>query len=301
MHDYILWMMHDTLRRWRGMSLDRLVFDSIDPCFDPKWQAGHDRWERDLAERAKVVFCTARTLRDRVEPINPNSYLLPNAADTSSFVEPAERDDPTPVLGYLGTFDARVDVAFLERLVEALPHCRFEFAGRVNPDQVERVAGLRAMPNVMMPGRISNEEGVEMLRRIDVGLIPFAPGEASDAINPVKMHNYLAAGVPVLSTAIAECAAVSPPRVWTWGGQGDPGALLSEVLASAGDPDDRESRRAWVRDNTWADRAAEAVKRLHHHGLFVRRRVRPATKPAQWPREAVGHGAGARPPADANE
>lgn len=277
---YVLWMMHDSLRRWHGMSFDRLVFDSIDPCFDPSWQEGHDRWERQLTGRAQVVFCTAQALLDRVRPINTASYLLPNACDPACFVERSERRDGSGlVFGYLGTFDARVDVRFLERLTEGLSDCRFVLAGRINADQEVRVAGLQARPNVTMPGRISNEAGNELLREIDVGLIPFIPGPAADAINPVKMHNYLAAGVPVVSTAIAECEAMQPPLVWTVDAGQDPSRVARAALRSADDPVDRERRRDWARRNTWAHRAAEAVRILSEHGLLSSFEDRPAVEP----------------------
>src|SRR5690606_1310499 len=109
-----------------------------------------------------------------------------------------------PVVGYMGTFDSRVDMALLLSAAEALPGLTFALPGRVNGD-CEAVAGeLRALPNVVMPGPVDFEEGESYAANFDVGLIPFRPGRIGDAINPVKMWMYLARGTPVVGTDTAE-------------------------------------------------------------------------------------------------
>src|SRR5439155_6779412 len=91
-----------------------------------------------------------------------------------------------------------------------LPQYTFALVGRVNWDQEDRVRPLRSLPNVILPGAVSVEEGRTYTAAFDVGLIPFLPGTVGDAINPVKMYMYLVAGKPVVTTWIRECRRHAP-------------------------------------------------------------------------------------------
>jgi glycosyltransferase involved in cell wall biosynthesis len=273
--EYIYWLAIASPELTWGMNLDRLIYDCIDPCFDPAEQATIDRREFSMARRAKLVFCTAQSLLERLGAANSNSHLLPNACSASDYAPEALakfdrptplKDRPGPIVGYMGTFDGRVDLQALEFAAQQLPDCTFALVGRVNGDQEQRVRPLRALANVVMPGSVSVEEGRAYVAAFDVGLVPFLPGPIGDGINPVKMWMYLLAGKPVVSTWIRECvhhapmvrATRSPPEFV---------AAIRAALARESIADSAERTKFALR-NTWADRAANAVAMMESIGLF---------------------------------
>ncbi|HVT81411.1 MAG TPA: glycosyltransferase [Phycisphaerae bacterium] len=283
--DYVYWIAAVSPALLWGMNTRRFVFDCIDPCFDPAWQARFDREEAFLARKARVVFATAESLWERMKAHNPNSHLLPNGCNESEYhpeklarlPRPAALQGRTgPVIGYMGTFDWRIDATTLTAAAQKMPDCTFALVGRVNSDQEANVATLRSLPNVVMPGAVSLEDGWAWTAAFDVGLIPFQPGDMGDAINPVKMHMYLMAGKPVVTTWIRECrrhgplvrATQTPEQFVT---------AIRESLAECS-PADVARRLAFSRAHTWKARAAEAADILDRTGLWDGRRT--ASSPA---------------------
>lgn len=257
-----------------GIPSDRLVYDCIDPCYLPEFQAGHDKLEFAIGRRAKIVFSTAETLLERMKQVNVNSYLLPNAASESyhpKFTKDLElpgllRDRPKPIIGYLGTLDWRIDYKMLFEAAQQLSGFTFVLAGRVNQDQEKNFSPIRALPNVVAPGAVSMDEGRAYVAAFDVGLIPFLPGHIGDAINPVKMYMYLMAGKPVVSTWIRECCRHVPLVYATK----DTAEFISAIRKAAGENDAAhiDKRIEFALQNTWEKRAQTAFSHLKANGLF---------------------------------
>jgi glycosyltransferase involved in cell wall biosynthesis len=272
---YIYWVSVASPRMLWSMRTDRLVYDSIDPCFVPEEQAQFDREEFAFAKLAKVVFCTAQSIHDRLRTASEHCYLLPNACSAEEYDPTVLRQLPRPAalagrpgkfVGYMGTFDSRVDIDLLIHAARQLPELTFALAGRINQEQMQRVAPLRALPNVIMPGSVSVEEGRAFVAAFDVGLIPFVPGPISDAINPVKMFMYLMAGKPVVSSWIQECRG-REPLVLSAKSADDFVSAIKTALVS--DPTAATARTEFARRNTWAVRAAEAMRILDQRGLLA--------------------------------
>lgn len=282
--DYVYWLSAVSPRMLWSMNTGRLVYDCIDPCFDAKYQAAFDRDEHIVASQAKVVFATAEVLRERLAKTHPHTYLLPNACSEAEY-DPAElaqlprpaalANRKGPVIGYMGTFDWRVDVETLAAAAKAIPEYTFALPGRINPDQEHRVAALRGLPNIILPGSVSVAEGRAYVAAFDVGLIPFLPGDMGDAINPVKMHMYLMAGKPVVTTWLRECRRYAPHVTATQSVD----AFVAAIRAAASDrsPEAVAARVAFARTNSWRQRAADAVAHLTRHGLLDSNEPRPVS------------------------
>ena len=197
------------------MSLDRLIFDCIDPCFVKEDQEKFDRNEAAIAKRATLIFCTARSLHERMLAQNSRSFLVPNGCHVETYEacrSPATllltsslRGRKRPYIGYMGTVDWRFDAATVTEVARQMPDCTFVVVGRVNQDQETNIRELRQLANVVITGAASYDEGHAYTKAFDVGIVPFIPGPMNDAINSVKMYMYLAAGKPVVSTWLAEC------------------------------------------------------------------------------------------------
>ncbi|HSI11446.1 MAG TPA: glycosyltransferase [Chthoniobacter sp.] len=275
--DYVYWVSDPQLALLSSMRLDRLVYDCIDPCFVPKDQPDMDRIEGTITKAARLVFATAQTLRDRMAAMHPKAILLPNAcsmdtcqaADEDTAVPEKLRGVSRPVIGCLGTYDWRFDVQLVEGAARLLPDCTFALAGRVNQSQEAQMSRLLQLPNVLHLGSLTYEEGHHHVAHFDIGLIPFVEGPMGDAINPVKMYMYLAFGLPVIATDIAECArhadwvtTVRTPEQF---------AAAVRSIQESNSPAQAESRRTFARQNRWEDRAAAAIRTLRSEGLIDRK------------------------------
>ena len=110
---------------------------------------------------------------------------------------------PGPIIGYVGNLSARIDLALLDDDRRApAPHWQFVFVGSAHFDQ--SILRLDALPNVHFVGVKPYEEAQAVRRATSTSaLIPHLDNEMTRSMNPLKAYVYLAAGVPVVSTPIA--------------------------------------------------------------------------------------------------
>ena len=164
--------------------------------------------ERELCERADIVFTTAKTLLERKKAFNPETHLASHGVDVAHF---SKALDPTckvpdeiahlkgPVIGFIGLLEEWVDTDAIAYLASMRPDWSFVVIGRAIAD----VANLKK-PNIHLLGRKPYAELPPYLKRFDVGLIPFRLNELTRNGNPIKLREYFSAGLPVLSSDIPE-------------------------------------------------------------------------------------------------
>lgn len=176
-------------------------------CFDEitaePWMARHGaRYEPTYLQDVDAVVTTSETLRMAKSKLQPASYTVKNGANFDLFRHAyalrEQRSPTTKTVGYLGTADNRLDLNLLDYCVRHLPDVCFQFLGPVNhPDLMPQ---LGRYPNVEFISPKQPHELPEYLARMDVGMIPFVRNEHTYTIYPLKINEYLAAGMPVVST-----------------------------------------------------------------------------------------------------
>lgn len=166
--------------------------------------------ERELLLRADVVFCGGRKMREKRLPLNANTHFYGTGVDCAHFgaarsselpVDPQIAALPGKVLGYFGVIDERIDYELLAKLAAALPDCSIAMVGphaKVDPATWPRARNLHWI------GRRDYADLPAITKGLAVCLMPFALNEATEYINPTKALEYMAAGRPVVSTAINE-------------------------------------------------------------------------------------------------
>lgn len=166
--------------------------------------------ERELLELADVVFCGGRKMRDKRLRYNPNCHFYGTGVDCTHFgaarsdalpVAPELAELGGPVLGYFGVIDERIDYNLLAALADANPRWHVAMVGptaKVDPaafPQRRNLHWLGGRPYAQLPA---------LTKGFSVCLMPFALNEATEYINPTKALEYMAAGRPVVSTALDE-------------------------------------------------------------------------------------------------
>jgi glycosyltransferase involved in cell wall biosynthesis len=169
--------------------------------------------ERSLIARADLVLVTSQALLASKGGINPNTHWVPNAVDYARFAQaaqvralPAElAGRPRPWIGYVGAINDKIDLSLLEQVAERWPQATLVLVGpeRVQePDNRAAAARLHARPNVCFVGQVGVERVPEFVAACDVGLLPYRLNDWTRNIHPLKLYEYLACGLPVVSTDI---------------------------------------------------------------------------------------------------
>jgi glycosyltransferase involved in cell wall biosynthesis len=216
--------------------------------------------ERELAARADVVFASAPALATRLREINPRTILVPNVADTAHFATALEDGDvpddiarlPRPRVLYVGSLsDHKVDWSLLADVSASLPEFSFVFVGPIGGES--RMTGYRRLAsrkNCSFPGARAFAELPAFMRGADVGIVPYRLSAHTDAVYPLKLVEYLAAGLPVVSTPLPALGARPEIPIIT---ASDPDAF-AEALVQAGMKDtvaEREARSKSVMRYSW--------------------------------------------------
>lgn len=165
--------------------------------------------EAALMAKAGVMFTGGMALYEAKRAKHPNVHGVPSSVDTQFFARAREKQvcpadlagTGRPRIGYCGVIDERLDLALLGGLASARPSWQFVMLGPVvKLDPTTLPQG----PNIHYLGAKPYEELPRHLSGWDVAFMPFALNDATRFISPTKTPEFLAAGLPVVSTAIRD-------------------------------------------------------------------------------------------------
>ncbi len=190
-----------------------VVFDKMDDLSafqgaDPLMEAN----EKDLVDMADFVFAGGRSLYRGISGRARASACYPSGVDADHFARAfSERPhrrlaafaDRT-VYGYIGVIDERVDLELIAAIADRFPAAVIAMVGPVTKISLD---ALPRRPNIVYLGRAEYHELPSYLAGFDVALMPFALNRHTASISPTKTLEYLAAGRPVVSTAIDDVIA----------------------------------------------------------------------------------------------
>jgi UDP-galactopyranose mutase len=165
--------------------------------------------EAQLLRRADVVFTGGVSLWEAKRGRHPSVHAFPSSVDVAHFAraraaqpEPAELAGvPRPRIGFCGVVDERLDAPLVEAVARARPAWRLVMVGpvvKIDP------ASLPRLPNLHWVGGRDYGDLPRWFSAWDVAMMPFARNEATRFISPTKTPEYLAAGLPVVSTSIRD-------------------------------------------------------------------------------------------------
>ena len=166
---------------------------------------------------------------------------------------------PRPVIGFYGTLRDWVDLDLIAGVAKARPQWSIALIGQ----QLDDVATVRGLPNVHLLGRKPHAELPAYCKGFDVGLIPYRIDQRMTYVNPIKLREYLSAGVPVVSTRVPEVERMIDRSGHLAQIADDaPGFVAAIERALAGDsPARRQERSAAMATETWPARV-EQISRI---------------------------------------
>jgi glycosyltransferase involved in cell wall biosynthesis len=222
--------------------------------------------EQALLKRVDCVFAVTDQLAAAKRAVNPETHLAPHGVDQADFaraldpatVVPADLAAlPRPVLGFYGTLRDWVDLELIAAVARARPSWSVALIGQV----LDPPEGLAGLPNVHLLGRKPHADLPLYCKGFDVALIPYRLNERMRSVNPIKLREYLSAGLPVVSTSVPEVAkyADASGRCTL---ADDPASFVAAVehALATDSPDRRRSRSDAMKNETWPLRVANVAR-----------------------------------------
>jgi glycosyltransferase involved in cell wall biosynthesis len=277
MADFQLWSFLPTAASYAGkLGESILVYYCTDEWsqFDSVDGARMAELERELCRKADLVFTTSRTLLERKQAYNPETHLASHGVDHAHFAAALDettplaeemKGRPKPILGFFGLVERWIDVELFAYLAEKRPSWTIVVVGKAKVD----LGGLEKYPNLVLTGRKPYQELPGYCKAWDVALCPFVVNELTRNVNPIKLREYLSAGLPVVSTGIPEMLHYPD---WCYIANGPEAFLAACERALAEDsPEERRRRTEAMKAETWEAKVAA----LGDHVMRIKKRRGP--------------------------
>lgn len=217
--------------------------------------------EEELLRKADLTIVSADLLLQSKRKINPNTVLVRHGVDFSHFCKALDTGTkipeeiaklPRPIIGFFGLVADWVDVELMADVAKRYPNGSLVVLGKTTTD-----VSCLELPNVHMLGRKSYSDLPAYCKGFDVALNPFRINELTLNANPLKIREYLAAGLPVIATDIPEVAVLNMCRIGK-----NREHFLAEVDAALQQPGPQREISELVRGESWEARLEEIEQHL---------------------------------------
>jgi teichuronic acid biosynthesis glycosyltransferase TuaH len=210
----------------------------------------------DLVRERRVRICAvSHELLERIGPTG-RSAIVPNGILAEEWMNPLRpptwfTELPRPRLLYTGTLDQRLDTTAVEHVARAFPHGSVVLLGPIGDPAA--IASLRSEKNIYVQVASDRAELTAVVHAADVGLLPHRRTSLTEAMSPLKLYEYLAAGLPVVATALQPIVRSQlTPQVLLVQDSADFPAAIQQALARGHVSD--HQRHAFIEANRWEQR-----------------------------------------------
>jgi glycosyltransferase involved in cell wall biosynthesis len=251
----------------RALKPDLLIYHCVDEfsAFSDAPSRAVAECEARLVKEADLVITSAERLFDSKRALNPRTVLVRHGVDHAHFARALDPSTaipeevsalPRPIFGFFGLIADWVDQELIEKVANANASGSVVMLGKVRTD----VSRLKKVRNVHILGPRPYRELPSFCKAFDVALMPFRINELTLNANPLKVREYLAAGLPVVSTAIPEVEQLGLCFVGK-----DHQGFLAQLPRALESPMSRRERSERMKGESWAARLEEIRSHVREH------------------------------------
>jgi glycosyltransferase involved in cell wall biosynthesis len=216
--------------------------------------------EKELLQKVDLVVCTAKSLLSEIKPFAPKAKHLPNGVCLEPFMKetflPEEyKKIPRPIAIYVGAIEYWFDYDLVNQLADELPHISFVLIG---PNKENR---FKEKKNIYLLGPKAYRLLPSYLKAADVGMIPFNVRDFASLIhhvNPLKLYEYMASGLPVVSSYWQELATLQSPALLSRSYE----EFKTHLLHALKDAKPKQVYQSFAAKHDWSIRAKELLDYL---------------------------------------
>ncbi|MCE5231523.1 glycosyltransferase [bacterium] len=271
-HPRVLWLYNPhEAHLANSVAHDILIYDIMDEYQGFPWSPRTiAEEESELLSRADWVFAGTGALYDAKRPQAEGKIeCILSGVDVelfAKFVVPPSGGDPEferfrkhfkHVAGYAGMIDLRIDQELILAASKALPEWGFVLIGPVR----EAVSALQTLPNVLFTGAKPYDALPAYYHQFDAALLPFIENPLTRHINPTKMLEYAAAGVPIVARALPDVMRFYSDGAWLYTTADEFIAGLREIETGK-TAEKIAASKTWIADRTWSAIADQMLNRL---------------------------------------
>jgi glycosyltransferase involved in cell wall biosynthesis len=219
--------------------------------------------EAKLAGQVHLCFATAKSLSGRLSQFNKNVHYIPNGVDIDLYCNgkilmdiPQDIGSIThPIIGFMGNLNHWYDLDLIFNIASIRDIWNFVFVGTTGSGIEKGITALRSLPNCHFLGWKDHLLLPAYLRCFDAAIMPYKTGDLTEAINPGKLYQYMASGLPIVSTPIPEALGYKDLIEISSTPQDFIGAL--EKIFNSGCGCKKERLVEEAKKHTWAQRAKQ--------------------------------------------
>lgn len=211
------------------------------------------RLEERLCRAADIVLASAMDLAERCGEFNRDVHYVPHGVDVEHFGRALEEGQvpdelaliPEPRIGFIGLLEEWVDIELIATLARRTSF-HYVLIGKVLTD----LSPLQGLPNVHVLGRKPYHRLPDFCRAFHAGIVPFRISDLTVSVNPIKLREYAAAGLPVVSTGLPEVVRAGP-FVTCAESEDEWVAALTQAVEKGGEMVERRRQAERMRDQGW--------------------------------------------------
>jgi glycosyltransferase involved in cell wall biosynthesis len=213
--------------------------------------------EKKLAQKVDLVLYTAKKLEPYVKSLGPkNMHYFPNGVDYNHFSASDNHKIPAdirfikkPIVMYVGAINVWFDFELINYIARKLPEVSFVFIGPAELAEEK----LSKLPNIYLLKSKKFSEIPDYLHYSDIGIIPFNVKEYSkllDYVNPLKLYEYFACGLPVVASSWAELEKINSPAFLC----NERDQFLDSIKGILSQPMNKNEYKTFAKKNDWEER-----------------------------------------------
>lgn len=215
-------------------------------------------FEKKYLKIVDKVICTSTKLQKDKSTVNSKCYVVKNGVNLDLFKNPTIDKTQYNSIGYIGAVDDRIDFSLVKSIATEFPGHLLHFYGPVKIDLPTHLP-----TNICFHGSKVQEELPELIKKLDVCIIPFVKNDLTAAIYPLKINEYLAMGKPVVTTNFSDLSDFS--HISSIADNQEDFALFIKRELTGNSRLRIQKRIDYVQNNSWSNRSERLEELLKVH------------------------------------